>query len=47
MFLDNAAAVSWGALFAMSIVSLLPCLILFFSAQKFFVEGIATTGVKG
>lgn len=46
MFLDNAAAVNWGSLFAMSILSLLPCLILFFSAQRFFVEGIATTGVK-
>lgn len=47
MFLDNSAAVSWGALFAMSILSVLPCLILFFSAQKYFVEGIAATGIKG
>ncbi len=47
MFLDNAAAVSWGSLFAMSILSLLPLAILFFLAQRFFVEGIATTGVKG
>ena len=47
MFLDNAAAVSWGSLFAMSILSILPLAILFFFAQRFFVEGIATTGVKG
>jgi ABC-type glycerol-3-phosphate transport system permease component len=31
----------------MSVVSLLPSLILFFSLQKYFVEGIATTGLKG
>lgn len=47
MFLDNAAAVSWGSLFAMSILSLLPIAIIFFFAQRVFVEGIATTGVKG
>lgn len=47
MFLDNAAAVNWGPLFAMSILSLVPLLAIFFSAQKFFVDGIATTGVKG
>jgi multiple sugar transport system permease protein len=47
LFLDNAAAVNWGPLFAMSILSLFPLLVLFFGAQRFFVEGIATTGVKG
>jgi len=47
MFLDNAAAVNWGSLFAMSVLALLPSLIIFFLAQKHFVEGIATTGVKG
>lgn len=25
----------------------LPCLILFFAAQKYFVQGIVTTGIKG
>lgn len=47
MFLDNAAAVNWGPLFSMSILSILPLAVLFFFAQRFFVEGIATTGVKG
>ena len=47
LFLDNAAAVSWGSLFAMSILSLVPVVTIFFLAQNFFVEGIATTGVKG
>ncbi|MCD6518737.1 MAG: carbohydrate ABC transporter permease [Anaerolineae bacterium] len=34
-------------LMAASIVVALPCLILFFVAQKYFVQGIATTGLKG
>ena len=31
----------------MSIVALAPCVVLFFVAQKYFVEGIATQGIKG
>jgi multiple sugar transport system permease protein len=34
-------------MFAMSVLSLLPSFILFFSLQKYFVQGIATTGMKG
>jgi len=34
-------------LMAASIVVALPCLILFFVAQKYFVQGIVTTGIKG
>ncbi|MGE5674211.1 MAG: carbohydrate ABC transporter permease [Mycobacterium leprae] len=47
LFLDNTLAVSWGGLFAMSVVSILPNLILFLAAQKHFVEGISTSGLKG
>lgn len=47
LFLDNTAAVSWGALFAMSLLALVPSITLFFLAQKHFVEGISTTGIKG
>ncbi len=32
---------------AASIVVALPCLVLFFVAQKYFVQGIVTTGLKG
>ncbi|HEY5584573.1 MAG TPA: carbohydrate ABC transporter permease [Ruminiclostridium sp.] len=35
-----------GPLMAMSLVSILPVFILFFIAQKYFVQGIATTGLK-
>lgn len=32
---------------ACSTIAVLPLIILFFAAQKYFVEGIATTGMKG
>lgn len=47
MSLDSADAAHWNEIFAMSIVSIIPCVILFFTAQKYFVEGIATSGIKG
>ena len=37
----------WELLFAASVVVTLPMLILFFVAQKQFISGIATTGLKG
>ncbi|NLJ68555.1 MAG: carbohydrate ABC transporter permease [Firmicutes bacterium] len=40
-------ATEWGLLMAASVQVVLPCLILFFSCQKYFVEGIALTGIKG
>ena len=47
MSLDNAATANWNEILAMSMVAILPCTLLFFFAQKYFVEGIATTGLKG
>ena len=47
LFLDSSGTSSWGAMFAMSVVSLLPCFILFFALQKYFVQGITTTGITG
>jgi multiple sugar transport system permease protein len=47
LFLDSSGASSWGSLFAMSVLSIIPCFILFFTLQKYFVQGIATTGMKG
>ena len=34
-------------LMAASFVTMLPCIVLFFSAQKYFVESVATSGLKG
>ncbi len=38
---------AFGVLFAMSTLSLIPIFILFITCQKYLVEGIATTGLKG
>ena len=47
LFLDSTGVSSWGPMFAMSVLSLLPCFILFFTLQKYFVQCISTTGIKG
>ena len=47
MSMDNAAAFNWNQIIAMSMVAILPPTILFFCAQKYFVEGITTSGLKG
>ncbi len=46
MFNDNSAVINWGQLFAVSILSLLPIALIYAFAQKYFVEGISTTGLK-
>ncbi|WP_153396317.1 carbohydrate ABC transporter permease [Ornithinicoccus halotolerans] len=45
-YVDATGQSNWGALFAMSIVSLLPVFFAFLLGQKFLVKGIATTGIK-
>ncbi|MEQ7215651.1 carbohydrate ABC transporter permease [Enterococcus asini] len=45
-FLDSSSSSNWGAMFAMSVVSLVPVLIIFFMFQKYIVQGISTTGLK-
>jgi multiple sugar transport system permease protein len=47
LFMDSSGMSSWGPMFAMSVLSLVPSLVLFFSLQRYFIEGIATTGIKG
>jgi multiple sugar transport system permease protein len=47
LFLDSSSQSNWGAMFAMSVLSLLPCFVIFIVCQKYFVEGIATSGIKG
>ena len=46
-FADPAAATDWGAIFAMSSLSLVPVFIIFVAFQRYLVEGISTTGLKG
>ncbi|WP_372435058.1 carbohydrate ABC transporter permease [Actinotalea soli] len=45
-FVDSTGESSWGSLFAMSIVSLIPIFLVFLFGQKYLVKGIATTGIK-
>ncbi len=45
-FLDASGTSNWGAMFAMSIVSLIPVFLAFLFGQRFLIRGIATTGIK-
>ena len=47
MFVDATGESNWGAVMAMSVLSVIPCFVLFVSLQKYFVQGIATSGIKG
>lgn len=46
MFITQYSA-EYGLIMAASVVILIPVLIVFLSLQKYFVEGIASTGIKG
>ena len=41
------AAPARNQILAMSVLALTPSLVVFFMAQKYFIEGISTGGVKG
>jgi multiple sugar transport system permease protein len=45
-FIDSTGSSSYGPMFAMSIVSLVPVFLAFLFGQKYLVKGIATTGLK-
>lgn len=44
---QSSGIVEWNQILAMSFIALLPALLLFFFAQRYFVEGITASGVKG
>ena len=44
--IDADSVVNWNSIIAMSCVSMLPVIVLFICLQKYFVQGIATTGIK-
>lgn len=39
--------VEWGPLMAASVIFTVPVILLFFFAQRYFIEGITVTGIKG
>jgi len=45
-FIDAQSQSDFGALFAMSVVSLIPVFLVFLFGQRFLLRGIATTGGK-
>jgi multiple sugar transport system permease protein len=45
-YVDATVSTSWGSMFAMSVVSLLPIFLAFLVGQRFLIKGIATTGIK-
>lgn len=46
MFITQYSS-EYGLIMAASVVVLIPVLLVFISLQKFFVEGVASTGIKG
>lgn len=45
-YVDATSGASWGSLFAMSVVTLIPVFVVFLVGQRYLVKGIATTGMK-
>jgi multiple sugar transport system permease protein len=46
-FQSQHGGTNWPELMAASVMVIAPVLMLFFIAQRTFIEGIATTGMKG
>jgi multiple sugar transport system permease protein len=46
-FFRGEHSTDWGMLMAASVMSTIPSLLIFLFAQRYFVQGIATTGLKG
>ena len=46
-FSDPSSTTDWGAIFAMSSLSLVPVFVIFIAFQRYLVQGISTTGLKG
>ncbi len=45
--IDTTEAFEWNRILAMSVLTILPALVIFFAAQRYFIEGISAGGVKG
>lgn len=46
MFIGQYSS-EYGLIMAASVISLIPVLIVFLALQKYFIEGVAATGIKG
>jgi oligogalacturonide transport system permease protein len=45
--IDTTEAFEWNRVLAMSVLALTPALAVFFLAQKYFIDGISSGGIKG
>jgi mannose-1-phosphate guanylyltransferase len=45
--IQTSHSLEWGMLMAASTLMVLPIILIFFVAQKAFIQGIATSGLKG
>jgi multiple sugar transport system permease protein len=46
-FIDQTTTSDYGAMIAMSLLALIPVLLFFLAFQRYLVDGVATSGVKG
>ncbi|NJM07031.1 hypothetical protein HC891_13920 [Candidatus Gracilibacteria bacterium] len=46
-FIEFEGGTRWNELLAASLVGMLPLILLFLFAQRYFVKGIASSGLKG
>lgn len=47
LFADSASVTDYGAMFAMSTLSLIPVFLIFLVFNRYLVQGIGTSGLKG
>ena len=47
LFADSASVTDYGAMFAMSTLSLIPVFLIFLIFNRYLVQGIGTSGLKG
>ncbi len=47
MFSDPNAITNWGAMFSMTFLSILPTIIIFIFFQRYLIDGVSFSGLKG
>ena len=47
LFCDPGSSSDYGAMFAMATISIIPSILIFLIFQRYLVDGISTSGLKG
>lgn len=47
MSIDVTDGAPWNEILAMASISILPSIVIFFMAQRYFVQGVSSSGIKG